>query len=187
MSKLRFFLKLFWVMNFSYPSEHNQDWGQRAFLLLTPCKTFYMMFSKSFGYALRGILYVALMQEERRKVQAEEIANKLSVPRHFLGKIMQLLVKAGLLQSTKGPYGGFFLAPGTLKTPLIKLVEITDGIDQFDICVLQLRQCSKSNPCPLHTEMDIVKTKLKQVLTETTFEDLLSEDKKIFIDSLSVR
>jgi Rrf2 family protein len=145
------------------------------------------MFSKSFGYALRGILYVALMQEEQRKVQAEEIANKLSVPRHFLGKIMQQLVKAGLLQSTKGPYGGFYLAKDTLQTPLIKLVEITDGIEQFYICVLQLRQCNKINPCPLHAEMDLVKTKLKQVLTEMTIESLLSDDKKIFIDSLSVR
>jgi Rrf2 family protein len=143
--------------------------------------------SKSFGYALRGILYVALMQEEKRKVQAEEIASKLSVPRHFLGKIMQQLVKAGLLQSTKGPYGGFYLAQHTLSTPLIKLVEITDGIEQFNLCVLQLRECNRINPCPLHNEMDIIKTKLKQVLTETTFEDLLSEDKKIFIDSLSVR
>lgn len=146
-----------------------------------------MMFSKSFGYALRGILYVALMQEEKRKVQAEEIAEKLSVPRHFLGKIMQQLVKAGLLQSTKGPYGGFYLAPGTLQTPLIKIVEITDGIVQFNTCVLQLRQCNNINPCPLHAEMELFKTQLMQVLTETTIEGLLSGDKKLFIDSLSVR
>jgi len=146
-----------------------------------------MFLSKSFGYALRGILYVASMNGEHRKVQAEEIANKLSVPRHFLGKIMQQLVKAGLLQSTKGPYGGFYLADDTLKMPLIKLVEITDGLDQFNICVLQFRPCNKTNPCPLHIEMDVIKTKLKQVLTETTIQDLLKEDKKIFIDSLSVR
>lgn len=146
-----------------------------------------MMFSKSFGYALRGILYVALMQKEKRKVQAEEIADKLSVPRHFLGKILQQLVKAGLLQSTKGPYGGFYLAPGTLQTPLIKIVEITDGIEQFNTCVLQLRQCNKINPCPLHAEMDLFKTQLKQELTETKIEELISNDKKLFIDSISVR
>ena len=78
-----------------------------------------MFLSKSFGYALRGILYVALMQDEKRKVQIDEIANKLSVPRHFLGKIMQQVVKAGLLQSTKGPHGGFYLAENTLSSSLI--------------------------------------------------------------------
>jgi DNA-binding IscR family transcriptional regulator len=55
-----------------------------------------MFLSKSFGYALRGILYIAVMQDEERKVQIEEIATKLSVPKHFLGKIMQQVVKAGL-------------------------------------------------------------------------------------------
>jgi Rrf2 family protein len=69
-----------------------------------------MFLSKSFGYALRGILYIAVMQDENRKVQIDEIATKLSVPKHFLGKIMQQVVKAGLLKSTKGPYGGFSLA-----------------------------------------------------------------------------
>ena len=99
-----------------------------------------MFFSKSFGYALRGILYVALMQDEHRKVQIGEIAKKLSVPKHFLGKIMQEMVKAGLLQSTKGPYGGFYLSGKTMAAPLIRLVEVTDGMKQFDICALQLRQ-----------------------------------------------
>ena len=112
-----------------------------------------MILSKSFGYALRGVLYVAKMQGECRRVQIDEIANKLSVPKHFLGKIMQQIVKAGLLRSTKGPYGGFSLAEKTLATPLIKLVEITDGMDQFRTCVLKLKYCDGINPCPLHEEM----------------------------------
>jgi Rrf2 family protein len=144
-----------------------------------------MFFSKSFGYALRGILYIALLQDEQRKIQIDEIADKLSVPRHFLGKIMQNVVKAGLLQSTKGPYGGFSLDPNTLTTPLIKLVETTDGMDQFNFCVLQLRNCNKTNPCPLHNEADKIKTRLFEVLNQTTIGDLLTADKKLFIKSLA--
>ena len=45
-----------------------------------------MIFSKSFGYAVRGVLYIALMQDEKRYVQVEEIASTLSVPRHFSGE-----------------------------------------------------------------------------------------------------
>ena len=47
-----------------------------------------MTFSKSFGYAVRGVLYIAVMQNEKRYVQAEEIAAQLFVPRHFMGKIL---------------------------------------------------------------------------------------------------
>jgi Rrf2 family protein len=146
-----------------------------------------MFLSKSFGYALRGILYIALLQDEQRRIQIDEIAAKLSVPRHFLGKIMQNLVKAGLLQSTKGPYGGFSLNADTLTTPLVRLVEITDGMEQFNICVLQLRNCNGINPCPLHQDAEQIKTKLLTVLNQTTIADLLTNNKKLFIKSLATQ
>ena len=145
-----------------------------------------MILSKSFGYALRGILYVAKMQDEQRKVQIDEIASNLSVPKHFLGKIMQQIVKEGLLRSTKGPYGGFSLADQTLSTPLIKLVEITDGLDQFRVCVLKLKYCDGSNPCPLHYEMDDLRKKFLSVFTQTTIDDLVKDSKNDFIKSLAV-
>ena len=145
-----------------------------------------MILSKSFGYALRGILYVAKMQDEQRKVQIDEIASNLSVPKHFLGKIMQQIVKEGLLRSTKGPYGGFSLADDTLATPLIKLVEITDGLDQFRVCVLKLKYCDGSNPCPLHYEMDDLRKKFLSVFTQTTIDDLVKDSKNDFIKSLAV-
>lgn len=145
-----------------------------------------MLFSKSFGYALRGILYVAKMQDEKRRVQIDEIAGSLSVPKHFLGKIMKQAVKEGLLKSTKGPYGGFSLADGTLTTPLIRLVEITDGMDQFSVCVLKLKNCDSTNPCPLHYEMEEIKGKFLAVFRETTIGDLIKDNKNDFIKSLSI-
>ena len=117
------------------------------------------------------------MQDEYRKVQIEEIATKLSVPKHFLGKIMQQVVKAGLLKSTKGPYGGFSLIDKTLGTPVIKLVEITDGMDQFGICVLKLKYCNGLNPCPLHNEMEEVRNKFLTVFTKNTIGDLMKDSK----------
>jgi Rrf2 family protein len=145
-----------------------------------------MFLSKSFGYALRGILYIAVMQDEQRKVQIEEIATKLSVPKHFLGKIMQQIVKAGLLKSTKGPYGGFYLADETLNTSVIKLVEITDGMEQFSMCVLNFKYCNGLNPCPLHHEMEEVKRNYLSLFTKNTFGDLLKDGKSDLLKSLAV-
>jgi len=145
-----------------------------------------MFLSKSFGYALRGILYIAVMQDEKRKVQIDEIATKLSVPKHFLGKIMQQVVKAGLLKSTKGPYGGFYLAAETLNTPVIKLVEITDGTEQFSMCVLSFKYCNGLNPCPLHYEMEEVKKNYLNVFSKNTLGDLLKAGKSDLLKSLAV-
>ena len=144
-----------------------------------------MFFSKSFGYALRGVLYVALKDMENRKVQLDEIAEKLSVPRHFLAKIMKTMVKEGILQSTKGPYGGFSLNDQTLKTRLLKLVSITDGVSQFNTCVLSLRECNSKNPCPLHFQMMKLRDDMLAEFSKRTIGDLLNEKNPDFIKSIS--
>lgn len=144
-----------------------------------------MIFSKSFGYAIRSILYVAIMRDEKRYVQVEEIAAKLAVPRHFMGKIMKKLAKEKILISTKGPSGGFILSEHTLEMPLMDLIVITDGVEIFDTCALRAKECNPANPCPMHFKMDSVKKNLKSILSDTTVADLLEEDKSEFIRSLS--
>ena len=145
-----------------------------------------MFFSKSFGYALRGVLYVALISDENRRVQVDEIAKKLAVPKHFLAKIMNRVVKEGVLDSTKGPFGGFSVNKETLSSPLIRLLSFTDGMGQFSTCVLKLRNCDKTNPCPLHFLMEKSRDDLLEKFSQTTIADLLKQDKKIFIGSIAI-
>lgn len=144
-----------------------------------------MFFSKSFGYALRGILYIAICSKEKQRVQVDEIARQLAVPRHFLSKIMEKIVKSGTLSSTKGPYGGFSLNETTLSTSLIKVITITDGTSQFDDCALRLKKCNNEHPCPLHQKMQAYKNDLRQLFTNTTIGDLLNAANPDFIKSIS--
>jgi Rrf2 family protein len=144
-----------------------------------------MVFSKSFGYALRSILYVAFFEDQGRKIQAEEIAGQLAVPRHFEGKILKRLVKEKLLISTKGPYGGFSLHPQTLTTSILKVVEITEGLSAFQSCVLRIRECNLGNPCPMHGKMVEIKSELKKVLEKTIIADLLNNENEEFIKSIA--
>jgi Rrf2 family protein len=125
------------------------------------------------------------MRDEKRYVQVEEIASKLLVPRHFMGKIMKKLAKEKILISTKGPSGGFMLNEHTLKMPLMELVNITDGVEIFDNCVLRAKECNSANPCPMHFQIESVKHNLKSILSDTTIGDLLEEDKSEFIKSIS--
>ncbi len=144
-----------------------------------------MIFSKTFGYALRGILYVAMMQDQKRYVQIEEMADRLVVPRHFLSKIMKGLVKEGLLISVKGPYGGYTLTDDTLQTPLLRLEALTDGLGVFNNCVLHFRACNAVNPCPLHGSIEKIKSDLHRIMEETTIGSLLRSDKERFISSIA--
>ena len=144
-----------------------------------------MFFSKSFGYAIRGVLYVAMKSDEKKRVQIDEIAERLSVPKHFLGKILNKVVKEGILDSTKGPYGGFSVNPNTLSTPLIKVLEVTEGLEQFTICALGLRKCNSANPCPVHPHIESIRNDLKLAFTETTINTLLTENKTGLIRSIA--
>ena len=144
-----------------------------------------MIFSKSFGYAVRGVLYVALMQDEKKYVQGEEIASQLMVPRHFMGKILKRLVKEKVISSSKGPAGGFTINENTLRLPLIRLIDIIEGLQGLETCVLRVKACNEANPCPLHYQMEGLKHNLQNILNDTTIGDLLKEDKKDFINSIS--
>ena len=146
-----------------------------------------MVLSKSFGYALRGILFVALLKDEERKVSIEEIADRLSVPRHFLGKIMKSMVKAGIMSSTRGQQGGFFINEKTLNTPIIAIILLTEGTNYFNTCLLNLRKCNAANPCPLHYKVEKFKNEILDVYSQTTIGDLLKDNKSDFINSIAIK
>ncbi len=144
-----------------------------------------MVFSKSFGYALRGILYIALMADNKSRIQLDEMAEKLAVPRFFLGKIMNRLVHDGILKSEKGHKGGFSINDETMQVNLLRLVKVTGDTESFDSCALRLRKCNTSNPCPLHFEIQTLKSQWQNLLTETTIEDLLKKDQPDFLKSIA--
>jgi Rrf2 family iron-sulfur cluster assembly transcriptional regulator len=145
-----------------------------------------MLFSKSFGYALRSVLYVSAETEKRGKIPLEKIAEGLNVPRHFLGKVMKRLVKEGILSSQKGPNGGFFINDRTLATPLIQFIHLTGEDEYFKSCILRLRKCDATRPCPLHSRAEQLRDQWEQVFSTTTVDDLLRKDQPGFIDSISI-
>lgn len=145
-----------------------------------------MVFSKSFGYALRGVLYLALVEDEGKRVQLNEIAAKLTVPRHFLGKVMNRLVNEGVINSMKGPFGGFCMNESTLNTSLLKLMSITGETEEFSTCVLRLRKCNSQSPCPLHGQVESLRIQWQTLLATTTVGDLLKKDQPDFIRSIAV-
>jgi Rrf2 family protein len=145
-----------------------------------------MLFSKSFGYAIRTILYIAMQQDSRKKVQLDEIARVLNVPRYFVGKVLNKLVKEGLLDSIKGHYGGFCINEKTLGTSLEKLGDVTGDNRQFNLCVLQLKDCDETRPCPFHNRVASLRNEWHTVLSRTTIGDLLDKDQAGFLASITV-
>lgn len=143
-----------------------------------------MIFSKSFGYAVRSILYIALEHENKQVIQSEEIAGILHIPRHFASKILKNLVKHDFIASVKGPSGGFAVNSKTLEITLMNIYAITDDVQTFSNCALRFNECNNENPCPLHNQMLIIRDELKQLLTSNTIRGLLKDERKDILKSI---
>lgn len=126
------------------------------------------VFSKTCEYAIRAVFYIAQSSQEGRKVGIKEIAEKVKSPEPFLGKILQNLSKVGIIQSSKGPHGGFFIDPEGLKKPIANIVLAIDGEQIFTGCGMGLDYCSEKNPCPLHHDFKKVRNQLSSMLKKTS-------------------
>ncbi|MEZ5022462.1 MAG: Rrf2 family transcriptional regulator [Chitinophagales bacterium] len=93
---------------------------------------------------------MALNGSSNKPVGLSATATSQNIPSHFLGKIMQQLVKKQVLSSIKGPNGGFYLAKPADKIRIIEIFDIFDGIESLEKCVLGFDACSSIRPCPLH-------------------------------------
>lgn len=111
-----------------------------------------MLFSKTCEYAIRACIYIAQQSGEDKKVAIKEIAKGIDSPEHFIAKILQNLSKKGFINSVKGPNGGFYMDKRNLKTTISDIVLLIDGDSLFTKCVLGLKQCSETKPCPLHNQ-----------------------------------
>lgn len=132
-----------------------------------------MTFSRSCEYAIQAALYLAVRHGTGDEVVSlQEIAESQKIPSHFLSKILQKLVRHGLLTSSKGPHGGFRLVNRPEDIRLLDIVSIIDGLEIFDRCGIGLRACSDDNPCPIHHDYKVIKNRIRQVLTLKTLAEL---------------
>lgn len=104
-----------------------------------------------------------------------ETAVSLDIPVPFTVKILQELVRNGIVSSLKGPGGGFYLSEKNLNLPLIEIVKTIDGLSFFSSCGLGLSECSEEHPCPIHHTFKETRTRLLGLLSETKVRDLSKE------------
>ncbi len=131
------------------------------------------MFSKACEYAIRASVYIAEQSQRGKRVSLEEIAAEIDSPEAFTAKILQRLGKHAVIDSMRGPSGGFLM--DEQKSCTVKLSDIVFAIDGNKIytgCGLGLKECNEDHPCPLHDEFKKVRDDLKCLLESTSVNEL---------------
>lgn len=132
---------------------------------------------------MRAVFFIAHRTAAGGRVGIKEIAYGIGSPEHFLAKILQDLSRRGIVQSAKGPNGGFYMDKSALRRPLSEVVEAVDGNGIFTGCGLGLESCSETNPCPLHHDFKKIRQEIHSMLQNTTIEEF-NEDLNLGITSL---
>ena len=122
------------------------------------------MFSKSCEYAIKAMLFVAQKSKNNERIGGKEIAIGIDASETFIAKILQTLGKKKLINSVKGPNGGFYMNESTLKVSIADVVKAIDGDGIYKDCVIGLKICMEKNPCPVHFEYKEIRTNLIKML-----------------------
>jgi Rrf2 family protein len=133
------------------------------------------MLSTTADHALRAVLFLAT-QEKARVVSVEEIAHAIGAPRNYLGKTLNALAKSGVLNSSRGPNGGFILARSANRLSVAQIVDLFDSPVQQSRCLLGDRPCNANEPCIAHFRWSSISQARRAPLTATTIADLVAVD-----------
>ncbi|HET8839781.1 MAG TPA: Rrf2 family transcriptional regulator [Flavobacteriaceae bacterium] len=143
-----------------------------------------MIFSKACEYGIRATLYIAQKSVQGERTGLKAISKEIGSPEAFTAKILQKLVRSNIIESTKGPYGGFQMSRKAIEEiKLVQIVEAIDGGDIFIQCGLGLKECSETHPCPVHDKFKVVRNALHEMMNSTSIFELSTklEEKSAYL------
>src|SRR5688572_18714942 len=106
-----------------------------------------MRMTRAGEYGVLGLLHLA--QRPGQMTMLEAISREEKIPKSFLGKIFQHLVRAGFIQSVRGVGGGFFLEKKPSEISVLEIVEAIEGKIAFQRCLHEEKGCEHIGGCAL--------------------------------------
>lgn len=128
------------------------------------------MLSQTATYALRAMAFLAKKKDEG-PILSQTISEEMRIPKNFLSKILNRLVKEGLIRSIRGTGGGFILAKDPSKIRMRDVVALFMKIDDYKNCFLALKKCDGS--CALHPRWKRIAEQIEAMLDDITIDKMM--------------
>lgn len=134
-----------------------------------------LQISEAASLALHSMVSIAGASE--RPVNLKGIACSTGISEAHLAKVLQRLVKAGLLVSTRGPRGGFDLTRPAEEIDLLSVYEAVEGPLSTENCLLHTSDCPYGfRHCVFGGLLKETNTKFRNYMKGTTLSSILSEE-----------
>lgn len=135
-----------------------------------------MKIARETDYAIRCLLFMARRPFDIHT--AGEIAGAQGIPPTFLAKILQKLVRAGILASARGVGGGFRLLRRPQDVTLLDAIEAVEGSLAPNTCLVEGRHCSRVARCAAHPVWREIQRDMAGTLARYSIQSMMESERK---------
>ena len=129
--------------------------------------------SKKADYALIAMKHLAL-RAGAPSTSAREIAEQYDIPIELLAKVLQRLVRTGLLVSTQGTRGGYTLSRPPKSISISDVIQAIDGPFTVTACTTEKHDCEQYSKCSVRDPLWQLRERIVAALGTVTLSEMAS-------------
>ena len=131
--------------------------------------------SKKADYALIAMKHLAQKCTGAQSTSAREIAEQYDIPIELLAKVLQRLVRTGLLVSTQGTRGGYTLSRAANAITVADVIQAIDGPLTVTACSTDNNDCEQYNKCSIRDPLWQIRERIVQALGTVTLSEMAAD------------
>ena len=131
--------------------------------------------SKKADYALMAMKHLARNSSGAPSTSAREIAEQYDIPIELLAKVLQRLVRTGLLVSTQGTRGGYALSRSAKAISVADIIQAIDGPLTVTACSTEKNTCEQYSKCNIRDPLWQIRERIVAALMDVTLSEMAAD------------
>lgn len=128
--------------------------------------------SKKADYALMAMKHLAQQVGAPATTSAREIAEQYDIPIELLAKVLQRLVRTGLLVSTQGTRGGYLLSRSSGSISVADVIQAIDGPFTVTACSSENNDCEQFSKCSIRDPLWQIRERIVSTLGTVSMAEM---------------
>jgi Rrf2 family protein len=133
--------------------------------------------SKKADYALIAMTHLAHKPEGVGvSTSARDIAERYDIPLELMAKVLQRLVRTGLLDSTQGTRGGYALSRSSATISVADVIQAIDGPFTVTACSTDKQDCEQYGKCSIRGPLWQIRERIVSALGTVSIAEMAAEE-----------
>jgi Rrf2 family protein len=141
--------------------------------------------SKKADYALIAMKHLA-QKREVTSTSAREIAEQYDIPIELMAKVLQRLVRTGLLTSQQGTRGGYALSRPSANISVADVIQAIDGPFTVTACSTENNDCEQFGKCSIRDPLWRIKERIVTALGTVSLAEMAAESEAPQVAPVSI-